>query len=169
MQKIHNLIPAVLGIALCSAPPLHAQQFGLNMGESEAQIRARGVILKPVAKYTFSAARLPSGNSQFDDYGLLITPKSGLCKITAWISEIHDSPYGDSTKDKYNSLYGALVEKYGIAESFDYLRSGTIWRDSRDWMMSLYQDERRLAAFWVSSNGIKLPRNLQNISIMATG
>ena len=135
------------------------------MGDSVPQVRARGVILKPVSKYLFSATHLPTGNSLFDDYRLIITPKSGLCKITAWISEINDSPYGDSTRARYDSLYGALSAKYGNSKSFDFLRAGSIWNNSREWMMSLYQNERTLAAFWDAEEGSKLPGNLQGIRI----
>lgn len=158
---------AVLAIALLTPAPGYAQQFGLNMGDSTTQVKARGVILKPVSRYVFSAGRLPSGNSQFDDYRLIIAPRSGLCKITAWISQIVDSPYGDSTKAKYDALYSALSTKYGNSKSFNFLRAGSIWDESREWMMSLYQKERTMAAFWDASEGSRLPGNLKSISIQA--
>jgi hypothetical protein len=158
---------AILAAWLLAPLQSHSQQFGLNMGESSSQVKARGVILKPVSRYVFSASSLPSGNSLFDDYRLTIAPKSGLCKITAWISQIADSPYGDSTRAKYDSLYRALSAKYGSSKSFDFLRAGSIWNDSREWMMSLYQKERTLAAFWDADEGSRLPRNLKAISIQA--
>ena len=146
-----------------------AQQFGLTMGETVTQIRARGVSLKPQSGSTFSTSSLPSGNKLFDDYRLLIAPKSGLCKIVAWISEIVDTPYGDSTKNKYSALYSALTAKYGNSKSFDFLRADSIWTGSREWMMSLYKEERILSAFWDAEEGSRLPKNIQSISLVAHG
>ena len=167
IKKASRFYAVILGMALIVPLPSHSQQFGLNMGESTSQVKARGVILKPVSRYVFSATSLPSGNTLFDDYRLMIAPKSGLCKIDAWISEITDSPYGDSTRAKYDSLYRALSAKYGNSKSFDFLRTGSIWSNSREWMMSLYQKERRLAAFWDAEEGSRLPANLKAISIQA--
>lgn len=160
----------ILAAAIISPLPSASQVFGLNMGESVIKVQAKGVNLKPEGNYVFSTPRLPKGNSLFDDYRMTIPPKSGLCKITAWISEIDDSPYGDSTKSKYNSLLGALSAKYGEpTNSFDFLRAGAIWTGSREWMMSLLQNERNLAAFWTIKDGAKLTGNLQSISLTATG
>ena len=164
-RSTRPFVGVIFGLALLAPLPSHSQQFGLNMGDSVSQVRARGVILKPVSKYAFSATQLPAGNSLFDDYRLIIAPKSGLCKIIAWISEINDSPYGDSTRARYDSLYRALSAKYGNSKSFDFLRAGSIWNNSREWMMSLYQNERTLAAFWDAEEGSKLPVNLQGITI----
>lgn len=167
IKEASHFLAAVLGIALIAPSPSYSQQFGLNMGESTSQIKARGVILKPVSRYVFSARSLPSGNTLFDDYRLIIAPKSGLCKITAWISEITDSPYGDSTRAKYESLYRALSAKYGNSKSFDFLRTDSIWNNPREWMMSLYQKERTLAAYWDAEEGSRLPANLKSIKIEA--
>lgn len=167
LKKRSHFCAVVLGIALIVPLPSHSQQFGLNMGESPSQVEARGVILKPVSRYVFSATSLPSGNTLFDDYRLMITPKSGLCKITAWISDITDSPYGDYTRSKYDSLYRALSAKYGNSKSFDFLRAGSIWNKPREWMMSLYQKERSLAAFWDAEEASRLPANLKAIKIQA--
>lgn len=158
---------AILAASLLAPLQSHSQQFGLNMGESTSQVKARGVILKPRSRYVFSASSLPSGISLFDDYRLIITPKSGLCKIIAWISRITDSPNGVSTRAKYDSLYRALSAKYGNSKSFDYLMPSSTLNDSSEWMKSLLQKERTLAAFWDEDEGSRLPSNLQAISIRA--
>jgi hypothetical protein len=167
IRKASISIAAILAVSLLTPLPSHSQQFGLNMGESTSQVKSRGVILTPVSRYVFRTQGLPSGNSLFDDYRLIIAPKSGLCKIIAWISRIEDSPYGDSTRTKYDSLYRALTAKYGSSRSFDFLRAGSIWNDSREWMMSLYQKERELSAFWDAEEGSRLPGSLKAVSIRA--
>lgn len=130
-----------------------AQQFGLNMGESVAQIKAKGVVLEKISPGNWRTSYLPYGNKAFDDYGLKISPKYGLCNIEAWIPEIPDSSYGDNTKSKFLSLKQALVQRYGLPTSeFDFLKADAIWKAPNEWVWSLFKDERVLLVYWAREN-----------------
>jgi hypothetical protein len=139
------------------------------MGETAAQIKAKGVALKKVSEGVWSTSYLPYGNKAFDDYRLVISPKLGLCKITAWISEIQDSSYGDNTKSKFLSLKQALTQRYGTpANDYDFLREGAIWRGSNEWMWSIFKKERTLSSFW-GSETTPAKNSVQYIHLAAVG
>lgn len=159
----------VIGGVFGSHAKVDAQQFGLNMGESTAQITAKGVVLKKVSEGVWRTSYLPYGNKAFDDYWLTISPKQGLCKITAWISKIQDSSYGDNTKSKFLSLKQALTQRYGTpSNDFDFLRAGAIWKEPNEWMWSISKKERTLASFWGSeTNPAKNP--VKYIALQAKG
>jgi len=162
----HLLTPIAI-CAVCAQPfKAQAQQFGLKPGESVAAIRAKGISLTKENQNLWRTKYLPYGNKSFDDYWLLITPKTGLCKIIAWMPSIQDSKYGDATKSKYEALKEALTKKYGAASNnYDFLRSGALWKEHQEWMRSLFHKERILASFWndINKNGV------QNIALKASG
>jgi hypothetical protein len=145
-----------------------ASQFGLEPGASLAEIR-KNVTLKQVEPYVYSASILPNGNAAFEDYRLLITPKQGLCKIVAWTPAITSSSFGDSVEAKFDDLFEALTSKYGNSKKYDFLRSGSIWDDSEDWMMGLAKGDRSLAAYWDEEEHSTLPNELIGIELEAKG
>lgn len=149
--------------------PVFGQQFGLRMGQSASQIRSAGVKLVKVQEGRWKASYLPYGNRMFDDYRLVISPKSGLCKITAWISEIEDTSYGDRTREKYLTVLEALTKRYGYGRRYDFLRTGAIWKNHNEWMWSLFKEERYLSAFWGSEEGGLGKENLKAIKLEAHG
>lgn len=105
----------------------------------------------------------------FNDYRLIITPTSGLCKIIAWTQDIESSAYGDAVKDKFAALYDALNTKYGKSKKLDALRPGSIWDDPRDWMMGLAKNERFLIAIWATESGASLPPDVKAIALNTHG
>jgi hypothetical protein len=68
-------------------------------------------------------------------------------------------------RDAYDRLKAALIARYGPPSEFDYLKSGSIWREPREWVMAVKQKERRLVAFWSSDSGANLPSDVTGISL----
>ena len=60
-----------------------------------------------------------------------------------------------------------LTSQYGSCKTIDYLMDGSIWDESRDWMMGLIKKERKLAAIWESEQDSKLAHNLEIIGLYA--
>ena len=149
--------------------PTSAQQFGLNMGQTATQIKSSGIKLEKISvDSAWRTSYLPYGNKMFDDYMLTIGTKSGLCRITAWISGIEDSQYGTTTRDKYTSLQDALNKRYGEGKEFDFLRSGAIWKDNHEWMRSMYKNERVLVTYWMEPNKAR-NNNLKSLKLEVSG
>ena len=137
-------------------------QFGLEVGETVKSIRKKGVKLSNDGGYWYVTDKLPKGNSKLDNYSLLITPVSGLCRIVGRATSIKTNAFGDQLISKFEFFETALNKKYGVGEKFDYVKSGSIWNDEKYWMMGLYQKERSLTSVW-STEKDNLPTHLNYI------
>jgi hypothetical protein len=114
----------------------------------------------------YSTPAVPKPHPDFDDYRLIVTPTHGLCKISAWSKSLTTSVYGTELVSKFSSIEDALTAKYGSPRRYDFLRSGSIWDEPRDWMMALVKKERTLVSYW-SGEGRNWPDNIQSISVEA--
>lgn len=144
--------------------------FGLEVGLTKKNIEdMTGIELKPVADSPelYSATSLPKQNGDFELYGLVISPKAGLCEIRAVGKSIDTDSYGIALKTKYNELNDSLNSIYGDSKKTDFLLSGSIWKEPQDWMMSLLKGERYLTAAWGDSKQSPLKNNLQAVNVEA--
>lgn len=160
MKKIAAIMAAISIPLSVAAGPL-----GLDMGTPLDTLQAK-VKLKTEGPNYYSTPSLPDGHPDFNDYRLVITPKHGLCKFSAWTPGISTSVYGNELLSSFDRLYSALTAKYGSAKRFDFLRSGSIWKDDRDWMMALLKKERSLVAYWTEKE-LQLPDNISAIKLEA--
>lgn len=142
-----------------------AGPLGLEMGTSLAQIKSKSP-LKTEEPYQFSTPTLPDGHPDFNDYRMIITPQHGLCKLIAWTPAIRTNVYGTELLSAFERYFSVLTTKYGSAKRYDFLRSGSIWNEEKDWMMALRKKERTLVAFWTEKE-VQLPDNLSAIKIEA--
>jgi hypothetical protein len=142
-----------------------AGPFGLDMAMRLADIEKQAT-LKEVAPYQYTTSSLPNGHSDFNHYKLVITPQHGLCKVTANTALIATNVYGTQLHEAYERLFDALVAKYGKTKSYDFLRSGSIWHEPKDWTMALLKRQRDLSAFWTIKE-VQLPDNLGGIRLEA--
>ena len=148
-----------------------AQQFGLNMGETPQQVRAKGVKLIKDGENIgwWDANYLPYGNSSFDSYSLLFGAKTGLCKIFATTPAIMDSGYGNLTIAKYESYKRTLNQRYGEGRAYEFLKSGAIWSGSNEWMWSLSKKERSHVVYWGTDGQAINRKNIKTIKLEALG
>lgn len=145
-------------LLLAMASSAMAGPFGFTQGEKLGDLQKR-LQLKRESPTTFSTARAPSGHPDLEEYRLLITPGTGLCKITGWTTDKQTNSQGVQVQDEFDQWFQALSEKYGPGKKYDFLEQGSIWNDPQDWLTALAKEERTLAAFWTS-----LPSNADNIS-----
>ena len=102
-----------LFLALLFPLEVFSGQFGLEMGETKKSITSKGVTLEDDGDYWYITNKLPKGNPKFEEYDLLITPKSGLCKIVAYTDFIYSNAFGTELKQEFNFFATALENKYG--------------------------------------------------------
>ncbi|MEI7665797.1 MAG: hypothetical protein WCI65_07105 [Synechococcaceae cyanobacterium ELA263] len=165
-------IAIATSLALSAITPLPAfsDQFGLKMGEAISSIISKGINLKPTGTSNlYKATSILPGNKMFDNYRFFIVKGVGLCQITGWIPVIEDSGYGEQTQARFSQLYEMLTSKYGLSKKFDFLRSGSIWNGSSEWVMSLMQKDRYLIAIWSEQQGSKLPPDIKGIMLNTVG
>ena len=150
----------LLGIALLglSASCFAEAPFGLKVGMTLAEAKKINGNAELLDKNSYSFKKVPIPYKGFDDYLMVITPKSGLCKVIGFGKPITTSAYGDGVKSEFATLKESLIKKYGKPEGdYDFLRAGSIWKSPSEWMMSLYRGERILTAGWEPNeeNGVK--------------
>jgi hypothetical protein len=141
-----------------AARPSEVQQpaakgpFGLAAGMNEDSVRKATRQFSAVASASgtgfFSATSVPRPHQSFESYLFRIGPTEGLCKIMAVGVDVEMNSFGKQLKEEFDRLVETLTEKYGAAESFDYLTRGSIWDEPEDWSMALAKQERTLAATW---------------------
>ena len=69
--------------------------------------------------------------------------------------------------NSFSSIVNSLEKNYGKGTVYDFLRSGSIWDEPNDWMMSLLKQQRYLSAFWEKENKEVFPGNISTIGISA--
>jgi len=144
--------------------------FGLEAGLTQKNIEDMiGAKLKPLPDSVnlYTSDKLPKQNADFEMYGLLISPKAGLCQIRAVGKNIDTDSYGLALKSRFEDLSSSLSSLYGKAETTDLLLAGSIWKEPQDWMMGLNKKERFLSATWKGTKETPLKNNIGAISIEA--
>lgn len=154
---------AALLIGIIVAGPATAQAFGVRMG---APVREYGG-KRPAGvdnPYYFSID-VPKPNGEFESYSALATPQTGICKVSA-IGKTHENDaYGTEAKSAFSSLRLALRSRYGPSEDFDFIRNDALWDEPREWVWSIYKEERSVASFWTKEAGASLPAELKAIAL----
>lgn len=144
--------------------------FGLEMGLD------RGIVEKMTGKTLtqipgepnrYRADTLPKTHNEFESYVLNFSSAHGLCSIMAIGRDISTDSFGIAVKSRFSELEEGLSSLYGRPEKSDFLMSGSIWKDARDWMMAIRKEERILASSWESSASAPLKNDLQQIFLIA--
>ena len=159
-----RLLMLVLMGFLVTSPSV-AGPFGLQMGQSLADLRKHSEVTAGERQHIYSMKKAPVSHPDFPELDLIVTPSHGLCKIAAWTGNIKTSAYGTELQTVFTRVQGALSAKYGKAEkTYDFLRVGSIWKEPQDWMMGLLKKERIIGTFWISESEV-LPDNLKLIHL----
>lgn len=156
--------------AKAKPPAKWSGPLGVEMGLSVAEIGAAGVELTPIegVPLLFRSDSAPAPSSSFNDYLYLISEADGLCRITAWTPERSANDFGEQLVSAFDELESALTEKYGKPRTFKFVQRGSIWNESRHFMMGLLKEERTHAAAWDGSGGGSLPENVGAITLNVT-
>ena len=140
-----------------------AQAFGVQQGD---QISKYGG--KPTRQPNQYEIKAPQPHNEFESYLVTSTPLTGICKITG-IGKSHVSDdYGNEIKTIFLSFKTVLANKYGNSKNFDFLKSGSIWTEPREYGWSLYKKERTLTSFWDDTEGSVNLNRIQGIMLNAT-
>jgi hypothetical protein len=140
-----------------------AQAFGVEMGAPVSRYEGSNVAQSP---YYFRI-KVPQPNAEFETYAATATPETGICKVSALGKTYHNDDYGTGARTAFDRLASALAAKYGSPQKFDFLRVGALWDKPREWVWSIYKNERTLAAFWTTEMGSALPQDVEGIRLDA--
>lgn len=140
--------------------PGFAQPFGIAEGTPTVQLN----VVKETGPFTY-LIRPNASHPDFEFYSALSTPESGVCKLLASGFTLANDAYGTQVISLFEILTEQLTLKYGNSRKFDYLRSGSIWNEPRDWAMSIHKNERVYARFWNKEEHSSLQYGLQSIQL----
>ncbi|HCL3652394.1 TPA: hypothetical protein N2B47_005198 [Pseudomonas aeruginosa] len=144
--------------------------FGLEMGLSRDIVEKMvGKTLTPLPgePNRFSVDTLPKTHNEFERYVLEFSSEHGLCSVMAIGRDIGTDSFGIAVKSRFSELEEGLSSLYGRPEKSDFLLPGSIWKDARDWMMAIRQDERILASSWEASASAPLKSDLKQVFLIA--
>jgi hypothetical protein len=157
----------LLAFLLASPFVVNAGPFGLEMGMSLEELKKQ-MSLHQITTYGYATFAPPHPHPRIISYVLAVTPDHGLCWVTGSSNVSSVSVYGTELIEEFESFEKALTQKYGkAADRFDFLKAGSIWRASNEWMIALNKRERTLSSYWISNKKNKLLDNISLISIEA--
>jgi hypothetical protein len=152
---------------LCMAPlAAFAGPFGLDIGKTFNDYPE--VVFEKHKNNIYIVKRIPAPNKFFDTYVVVVSAKSGICKIRAISETTQTSKYGTELNALYNLMQDALDKKYKTTykkKLYSYLEQGSLWNEPKYYMMGLLQKEREAVTIWranLASN------NIQNITMSQT-
>ena len=145
---------------MVSSPVWAQSAFGVSRGQPITTLK----VIKKFDSSLYSVAP-PAPNAEFESYTVVATPATGVCKIAGIGKDHDDDAYGGNSKSAFDRIESALEQKYGIHKHYDFIRSGALWGESREWVMSIKQNERFYASFWDLDEKSNLPVGLQSIAL----
>ena len=88
--------------------------------------------------------------SYFSEYLVFVDKNQLVSKVVAISDKFKDDDYCHYSKSIYSKLEDTITEKYGKSQhNFDFLLIGAIWKESRDYKMSLIKNERTHYTTWL--------------------
>lgn len=144
--------------------------FGLEAGLTKELIEkmsGQSLILSDEVQSLYILTAPPKPNDAFEQYALVVSPTVGLCQIRAVGKTIETNNFGHQLKDRFASLQTSLSAVYGTPLVLDTLMPGSIWKDSRDWMMGLNKKDRSLLAEWAGTPTAPLKNEIDKITMVA--
>jgi hypothetical protein len=154
------VILAVLAISKMFAGP-----FGIEFGMNENEV-LKVSTLDEKGKNGFVWIKPDKKSSLLSLYAVRIAPSTGVFEIRAIGNTIYTSSYGDEIRDEYAKVKNMITKNYGDPTSeYDYLKSGSIWDETRDWMKGIQKNERVYKSYWIKDKGASLPDNMDSISL----
>lgn len=157
-QQIHETL--VQRSDTARTPVKEGTPFGLHMGMTLTEI---GGNPKKAAPGMYIVTSVPEPHSAFESYVLQVGPEAGLCWVKGIGKNIQTSVYGVELKSAFNQMKERLQQFYGAPDVTDFLMTGSIWNEPKDWMMALIKKERALGATWKDKRKTTLPSNMQSV------
>lgn len=135
--------------------------FGLSMGLKVEEIAGE---LEEIGPCKYRIIDVPKKHSAFECYVLQVSPVQGLAWIKAIGYMTNSNSYGHDLQTRFDEMREKLERIYGKSQKTDFLMTGSIWNERRDWMQAVAHGERFLSATWESGKlGVLLPNHLSTV------
>ncbi len=151
---------AVLAFLLVASQSI-AGPFGIDKGASVESLN----IVKKVSPGVYYIDP-PQKNTLFEKYLVMVSDSQGVYKIVASGNSIATEANGNKLIGEFNLFKKKLSERYGEFLEVNFLRTGSDWDESEDFMQGLLSEERFLGATWNEKYGAQLNNGIQSIKLV---
>lgn len=155
----HLLFTMIVLISSISASA-GAQSFGVKEGASIASL-----VLHKEAKLPVYYIDPPEPHPDFFSYRVKATPENGVCDVEGIGKPFLNDADGSLARNSFKRIRDQLTVKYGKSELYDFLQSGSIWREPLEWATSLDKNQRSYNQFWTKEHKSNLPNSITNIHL----
>lgn len=132
--------------------------FGFAMGQTLTdQVKsANQCQSKKEGIWSCKTAPTPLDGAEF--YVIGVTSDGLVHTVKVVSSNFDNDEYGSKVKARYEEIESLLTAKYGKPDKeFDFLLSGSIWDEPKDFAMSLFKEQRTLSKFWkIAGTGVAI-------------
>ncbi|WP_157315364.1 hypothetical protein [Chitinibacter sp. GC72] len=105
----------------------------------------------------------PKPSNLFTEYSVIVSKKSGLCKIVAYTPELEFNDNGDQIKERTDSIAETLAVKYSKGKHYKYVKGS--YTEPEFWAMAAKEDQAVYAYVWEESALSKIDPNLGFLSV----
>ena len=113
-----------------------AGPFGTEMGMSKDELGIKSVTEK-IGTYQWKLSSLPKSSNLFEYYVVVVTPENGLCFLKTVGKNVTTSVYGTELRSVFDRVNNSLKKKYSKGSVADFLNSGSIWDEPKDFMIAV--------------------------------
>jgi hypothetical protein len=165
-KRRYKMKTFILSILILISSHSIAAPFGTEMGMSKDELGIKSVT-KEIATYKWELSSLPKSSNLFESYIVVVTPENGLCFLKAVGQNVTTSVYGTELRTAFDRVNNSLKRKYSKSYVADFLNSGSIWDEPKDFMMGLLKKERTLAAYYDEEEGSTMVEGVAKAYIKA--
>lgn len=148
-------------LMLGSVVSAHAGPFGTDQGATKESLD----IAREVNPFEYELRSVKKPHSEFRKYHAIVTPKAGLCVLSAFGRIYNNDGYGSEVRSAYSRIRSQLSKLYGKDKAYDYIKSGGLWTEAREWVMSIAQNERVYTSFWDKESGSTLKDGISSVRL----
>jgi hypothetical protein len=139
-----------------------AQPFGIPEGTPISNLH----ILKQIDPHHYVVTP-ENTHPDFEEYIVIANEEEGVCAVYASGFTLNNDAFGNEARGVFDRISAQLRGKYGPSTHYDFLKVGSIWKEPREWAMSIHKNERYYISFWDKKSHSNLQNGIENITLTA--
>lgn len=146
--------------------PTNVGPFGIYKGMTWAELQPYKPMLN--SGWAFELDSVPIPHELFINHVVLLSKETGVCKIISSSDIVTSLENGEGLRVKFDSVKQGLVEKYGpVTSTINMIKTESLFKAPKDWMLSLKSEERIYKAYWVQEEKNQFPNGIDAIQLEA--
>ncbi|WP_156878692.1 hypothetical protein [Roseomonas gilardii] len=154
MQRL--AVSALLLVLSCVSA--HSQPFGISEGTPRSAIK-----IEEEVRPGWLRIVPPRKHPEFELFHVQITQETGVCRLSAAGITHSNDRYGRSVRSAFQEVREQLEATYGKSGLNDFLKTGALWKNDEEWVMSIRQNERIFQAAWGKPSGAPIKNGVTEV------